>query len=182
MCKWVTIANIKSWCWKHCSLLPLLYSHAGTCCVTLYHQQQTPVHLLWKHVIKQGLITQTFLINSREMLSLTGIEVIAGTISYIPCHRVVKRVKVETSHYPHVKHRPWVLKNALQGMELFSMNAHSIIFKIKPISCYESSDRKKNFFWFCETEITRWIFSQIAAQSWEQFQTPVTHSRVCLCS
>lgn len=69
-------------------------------------------------------------------------------------------------------------------MELFFMNAHGVIFKIKPIFCYEIKVKqiKGVFFWFCKTEITGKIFIQIAAQSWEQFQTPATHSRVYLCS
>lgn len=73
---------------------------------------------------------------------MTGIEGIAGNIFYIPYYGVVKRKKVKTSPpSKHVKHRPQVLTNALQVMELFSMNTQGVIFKIKQIICYESSNR-----------------------------------------
>lgn len=154
MCKWVTIANIKSWCWKHCSLLPLLYSHAGTCCVTLYHQQQTPVHLLWKHVIKQGLITQTFLINSRKRLSLTGIEVIAGTISYIPCHRVVKRVKVETSRYPHMSNTdPESLKMHCKGWNYFLWMPIPLFLRLNQSLAMKVQIERRTFFGFVKLKL-----------------------------
>lgn len=72
---------------------------------------------------------------------------IAGNIFYFPCHGVVKREKVKTSHYPHMSNTdPESLK--MQMMKLFPMNAHSVIFKIKPIFCYESANREKAFFFF----------------------------------